>query len=70
MGDGLMPVGPELPADMPDGDGSLGVLEGHMSGIKYDGTQMYRYWMRDDVQGETSLLLLPVHYWIIHNIQR
>ena len=54
MGDGLMPVGPELPADMPDGDGSLGVLEGHMSGIKYDGTQMYRYWMRDDVQGETS----------------
>ena len=27
MGDGLMPVGPELPADMPDGDGSLGVLK-------------------------------------------
>ncbi|MCS3305833.1 hypothetical protein NXV52_23270 [Bacteroides faecis] len=25
-----------------------------MSGIKYDGTQMYRYWMRDDVQGEAS----------------
>lgn len=54
MGDGLMPVGPELPADMPDGDGSLGVLEGHMSGIYHDGKQQYRYWMRDDVQGESS----------------
>ena len=50
MGDGLAPVGPELPADMPDGDGSLGVLEGHMSSIYYDGKQQYRYWMRDDVQ--------------------
>ena len=54
MGDGLMPVGPELPADMPNGDGSLGVLEGHMSGIYHDGKQQYRYWMRDDVQGESS----------------
>ncbi len=54
MGDGLAPVGPELPADMPDGDGSLGVLEGHMSSIYYDGKQQYRYWMRDDVQGESS----------------
>ena len=54
MGDGLKPVGPELPADLPDGDGSLGVLEGHMSGIYHDGKQQYRYWMRDDVQGESS----------------
>lgn len=54
MGDGVAPVGPELPSNFKDGDGSLGILEGHMSGIKYDGTQMYRYWMRDDVQGEAS----------------
>ena len=54
MGDGLMPVGPELPAESPDGDGTLGVLEGHMSGIYHDGKQRYRYWMRDDVQGESS----------------
>lgn len=50
MGDGLKPVGPELPAGLSDGDGSLGVLEGHMSGIYHDGKQQYRYWMRDDVQ--------------------
>ena len=54
MGNGIAPVGPELPRNFKDGDGSLGILEGHMSGIKYDGTQMYRYWMRDDVQGEAS----------------
>lgn len=54
MGDGTMPVGPGLPEDLEDGDGSLGVLEGHMSGIYHDGSQLYRYWMRDDVQGEAS----------------
>ena len=55
QGDGLMPVGPELPADAPDGDGSLGVLEGHCSAIYKDGRQAYRYWLRDDVQGESSM---------------
>lgn len=55
MGDGLMPVGPELPADAPDGNGSLGVLEGHCSAIYKDGRQAYRYWLRDDVQGESSM---------------
>ena len=54
MGDGTMPVGPGLPEDLEDGDGSLGVLEGHMSGIYHDGRQLYRYWMRDDVQGEAA----------------
>ena len=55
MGDGLMPVGPELPADTPDGDGSLGILEGHCSAIYKDGRQAYRYWLRDDVQGESAM---------------
>lgn len=54
IGDGTKPVGPEVPSDFVDGDGSLGVLEGHMSTINYDGSQLYRYWMRADVQGESS----------------
>lgn len=55
QGDGTMPVGPSLPEDAPDGDGSLGVLEGHCSAIYEDGRQAYRYWLRDDVQGESSM---------------
>ena len=55
QGDGLMPVGPELPEDAENGDGSLGVLEGHCSAIYKDGHQAYRYWIRDDIQGESSM---------------
>lgn len=55
MGDGTMPVGPELPADAADGNGSMGILEGHCSAIYKDGRQAYRYWLRDDVQGESSM---------------
>ncbi len=55
IGDGTMPVGPELPEDAPNGDGSLGVLEGHCSAIYKDGRQAYRYWIRDDIQGESSM---------------
>ena len=55
QGDGTMPVGPSLPEDAADGDGTLGVLEGHCSAIYADGRQAYRYWMRDDVQGESSM---------------
>jgi hypothetical protein len=54
-GDGSNPVGPALPADIQDGDGSLGILEGHYSAIYSDGNQAYRYWMRGDVQGEASM---------------
>ena len=42
MGDGTMPVGPEVPAGFANGDGSLGVLEGHMSSINSDGSPKYR----------------------------
>ncbi len=55
QGDGHGVAGPELPADAPDGDGSLGILEGHCSAIYKDGHQAYRYWLRDDVQGESSM---------------
>lgn len=54
IGDGTMPTGPQVPADFVDGDGNQGVLEGHMSTINWDGSQLYRYWMRADVQGESS----------------
>jgi hypothetical protein len=54
QGDGLMPVGPPVSQSFPYGDGSLGILEGHASRIYYDGTQQYRYWVRNDVQGETA----------------
>lgn len=54
---GTTPVGPPLPADKPNGDGSLGIIEGHTSTIYYNGSQQYRYWMRADVQGEVSMAL-------------
>ncbi|MDR2140002.1 MAG: twin-arginine translocation signal domain-containing protein [Tannerella sp.] len=57
QGDGAMPVGPPVGEDCMVGDGSLGVLEGHASNIRFDGTQQYRYWMRADVQGETAFAL-------------
>ena len=38
MGDGTMPIGPSIPDQFQNGDGS----------------QLYRYWMRADVQGEAS----------------
>lgn len=56
-GNGLKPVGPPVSQNKPSGDGSLGILEGHTSTILYDGSQLYRYWMRADVQGEASMTL-------------
>lgn len=51
------PVGPELPVNVLDGDGSLGILEGHNSAIDADGRQTYRYSLRTDVHGETAMAL-------------
>jgi hypothetical protein len=56
QGDGLTPVGPPV-GNRAVGDGSLGIMEGHVSNINYDGTQQYRYWMRADVQGEVAYAL-------------
>ncbi len=52
------PYGPSLPEDSKNGDGSLGVLEGHGSIIKYNGKQDYRYWLRNDVQGEVVFAMM------------
>ncbi|MFD2164546.1 hypothetical protein ACFSJU_19225 [Paradesertivirga mongoliensis] len=57
QGNGEKPFGPPVDQNLPNGDGSLGILEGHASTINYDGTQQYRYWMRADVQGEASMAL-------------
>jgi hypothetical protein len=37
------------------GDGRYGVLEGVSSRIRYDGKQPYRWWLRSDCNGESSL---------------
>ena len=50
-------VGPGLSKDMPLGDGSLGVLEGHSSVILPDGSQPTRWWIRADCVGETAMTL-------------
>ena len=57
QGDGTMPVGPAVSQELPQGDGSLGMLEGHASKIDYKGGQQYRYWLRADVQGEAAYAL-------------
>jgi hypothetical protein len=57
QGDGTNPTGPPVSQDLPNGDGSFGLLEGHSSNIYHDGTQQYRYWIRDDVQGEGAYAL-------------
>jgi len=54
---GSMPVAPSVPQSYPNGDGSMGILEGHASNIYYDGSQDYRYWLRCDVQGEAAFAL-------------
>ncbi len=50
-----LPVGPPMNLNLPSGDGSLGVMEGHYSYINYDGSQPYRYWLRGDCVAETSM---------------
>ncbi|MFT4567935.1 MAG: hypothetical protein ACI9FN_002903 [Saprospiraceae bacterium] len=50
-----LPVGPPMNLDLPSGDGSLGVMEGHYSYINYDGSQPYRYWLRGDCVAETAM---------------
>lgn len=57
QGDGLYPFGPPVSFQELSGNGSEGVLEGHASNIYYDGTEQYRYWLRNDVQGEVAFLL-------------
>ena len=57
QGDGTNPFGPPLSQQVQNGDGTLGLLEGHASKIYHDGSQQYRYWLRADVQGEGAYAL-------------
>jgi hypothetical protein len=54
------PYGPGLAPETKDGNGRLGILEGHGSVIRYNGKQDYRYWRRNDVQGEVILAMTLV----------
>lgn len=56
-GDGTYPVAGAIPKDWKVGDGSFGVLEGHVSNIHPDGSQDIRYMIRNDVQGEVAFAL-------------
>lgn len=56
-GDGTHPVAGAIPKDWKVGDGSFGVLEGHVSNIHPDGSQDIRYMIRNDVQGEVAFAL-------------
>ncbi|MGX5819789.1 hypothetical protein ACWKWU_16450 [Chitinophaga lutea] len=57
QGDGRMPVAQPLSDSAADGNGMLGLLEGHASRVNHDGRQQYRYWLRADVQGEGAFAL-------------
>ncbi|WP_205500086.1 hypothetical protein [Rufibacter psychrotolerans] len=57
QGDGEKPFGPAVDQKLPNGDGTLGLLEGHASKIYHNGSQQYRYWIRADVQGEAGFAL-------------
>ncbi|MCC6859483.1 MAG: hypothetical protein IT158_13020 [Bryobacterales bacterium] len=50
-------VGPKPEPGWPSGDGSLGVLEGFNSSIRWDGSQLVRWWLRNDCIGETAMAL-------------
>lgn len=50
-----LPVGPPMDIDLPSGNGSLGIMEGHYSYINPDGSQPYRYWLRADCVSETAM---------------
>jgi hypothetical protein len=56
-GNGLSPIGPPVKRSWPNGNGSLGILEGQVSHIYYDGDQEYRYWVRADNQGQVAYAL-------------
>ncbi|MGV3686321.1 MAG: hypothetical protein ACO1NS_11890 [Daejeonella sp.] len=48
---------PPVNQRLPSGDGSSGVLEGHLSRIQMDGSQTYRYWIRADCNAEVAYAL-------------
>jgi hypothetical protein len=57
QGDGESPLGPPVKSTWHNGNGSLGIIEGHTSHIYYDGDQQCRYWVRADNQGKVAYAL-------------
>jgi hypothetical protein len=53
--------GPPIDQKLPSGDGSLGIMEGNLSRILMDGSQMYRYWNRADCNAEVAYTLSAVN---------
>lgn len=50
-------IEPAPPADSPPGDGRLGILEGHNSQIRLDGSQPVRWFLRADCNCESAMAL-------------
>lgn len=48
-------TGPGPDEDWPLGDGTCGMIEGASSTIHPDGTQNWRYWLRNDCMGEAAM---------------
>lgn len=48
-------VAPAPAADLPEGDGSFGLLEGFNARIRHDGTQAMRWWLRNDCMNECAM---------------
>ncbi len=46
---------PAPAANLPEGDGSLGLLEGFNARIRHDGTQAMRWWLRNDCMNECAM---------------
>ncbi len=57
QGKGTSPLGPPVKESWPNGNGSLGILEGQTSHVYYNGDQQYRYWVRADNQGKVAYAL-------------
>src|SRR5207302_1395295 len=49
-------IKPPAPQSHP-GDGSLGILEGYASGIRYDGSQLQRLPLRADCNADSAMVL-------------
>ncbi len=64
QGNGESPYGPPVKSSWPNGNGSLGILEGEASHIYYNGTQEYRYWVRSDNQGQVAYALAAAGHYL------
>ncbi len=57
QGTSAYPLGPPVGRYWPNGNGSLGIFEGQLSHILYNGSQQIHYWVRADNQGQVAYAL-------------